>query len=57
MFAGEFLLGRTWQGLDPRLGQTPLAKATEGATGLAMGYDYERNVHSTKDGLIDQSLQ
>lgn len=37
----EFLSTRSFQGLDPRLGQTPVEKAVEGTTGIASGYSSE----------------
>ena len=39
--SGEFLAGRTWQGLDQNLGETPVTKATEGRRGIAGGYTHE----------------
>ena len=38
---GEFLSARSWQGLDRKLGQTPVEKAKEGRSGIAMGYQNE----------------
>ena len=38
---GGFLKGRSWQGLEQRLGETPVTKATEGTIGIAAGYDHE----------------
>ncbi|KAL8618621.1 hypothetical protein ACOMHN_015731 [Nucella lapillus] len=39
--AGEFLSSRSWQGLERQLGQTEVKKATEGRSGIAMGYHSE----------------
>ncbi|RUS80213.1 hypothetical protein EGW08_012038 [Elysia chlorotica] len=39
--AGEFLAGRSWQGLDRKLGETPVVKATDGQHGIAASYDNE----------------
>ncbi|KAK7099928.1 2-(3-amino-3-carboxypropyl)histidine synthase subunit 2-like [Littorina saxatilis] len=39
--AGEFLASRSWQGLDRKLGQTPVEKAKDGRSGIAMGYQSE----------------
>lgn len=36
--AGEFLMRRTWQGLEPKLGKTPAAEICKGQSGLAAGY-------------------
>ncbi|XP_037528856.1 2-(3-amino-3-carboxypropyl)histidine synthase subunit 2 [Rhipicephalus sanguineus] len=36
--AGEYLMNRTWQGLETRLGQTPAATISKGQVGLAAGY-------------------
>ncbi|XP_022101645.1 2-(3-amino-3-carboxypropyl)histidine synthase subunit 2-like [Acanthaster planci] len=39
--ASEFLAGRSWQGLEQQLGQTPVAKAVEGRLGIAASYSGE----------------
>lgn len=39
--AATFLSGRSWQGLEPRLGQTPVVKAVEGRKGIAIAYEEE----------------
>lgn len=39
--AGEYLMNRTWQGLEPCLGQTPPADIRRGQAGLAAGYEGE----------------
>ena len=39
--AGDFLASRSYQGLEPRLGETPVALAIEGRRGVARGYDQE----------------
>ncbi|KAH6940787.1 hypothetical protein HPB50_006735 [Hyalomma asiaticum] len=36
--AGEYLMNRTWQGLETHLGQTPAATISKGQMGLAAGY-------------------
>ncbi|XP_067118338.1 2-(3-amino-3-carboxypropyl)histidine synthase subunit 2 isoform X1 [Centruroides vittatus] len=41
--AGEYLMNRTWKGLEQNLGETPVVKATEGKTGIASGYEGEGN--------------
>ncbi|XP_033636616.1 2-(3-amino-3-carboxypropyl)histidine synthase subunit 2-like isoform X1 [Asterias rubens] len=41
--AGEFLAGRSWQGLEQQLGQTPVTKATEGRRGIAASYSEENS--------------
>ena len=38
---GEFLLERSWKGLEQKLGETEVAKAVVGRPGLAMGYQGE----------------
>jgi len=35
---GEFLSQKSWQGLEQKLGQTPVTKAVEGQTGIPMEY-------------------
>uniref|UniRef100_A0A1I8GFD6 2-(3-amino-3-carboxypropyl)histidine synthase subunit 2 n=1 Tax=Macrostomum lignano TaxID=282301 RepID=A0A1I8GFD6_9PLAT len=39
--AGNFLSGRSWRGLDPQLGATPVAQLEKGRSGLAIRYDSE----------------
>lgn len=39
--AASFLAGRSWQGLEPKLGQTPVVKAVEGRRGIAIAYEEE----------------
>ncbi|CAI9728870.1 2-3-amino-3-carboxypropylhistidine synthase subunit 2-like [Octopus vulgaris] len=39
--AGEFLAQRSWQGLQPQLGETPVTKAVEGSSGIAWKYSHE----------------
>ncbi|XP_005105882.1 2-(3-amino-3-carboxypropyl)histidine synthase subunit 2 [Aplysia californica] len=39
--AGEFLINRSWQGLERKLGETPVAKAVEGTSGIAASYQHE----------------
>lgn len=39
--AASFLAGRSWQGLEPKLGQTPVVKAAEGRRGIAIAYEEE----------------
>lgn len=41
LLAAVFLSGRTWQGLEPRLGETPVVKAVEGRKGIAIAYEEE----------------
>ena len=38
---GQYLAQRSWQGLEQKLGETPLVKAEKGRKGIAMGYDSE----------------
>ena len=38
---GEFLLERSWKGLEQKLGETEVAEAVEGRLGIAMGYQGE----------------
>ncbi|KAM6953299.1 2-(3-amino-3-carboxypropyl)histidine synthase subunit 2 [Aplochiton taeniatus] len=40
--AAQFLAGRSWQGLEQRLGETPVLKAVEGKKGIAIAYEEER---------------
>ncbi|KAM7308494.1 2-(3-amino-3-carboxypropyl)histidine synthase subunit 2 [Ixodes scapularis] len=39
--AGEFLMRRSWQGLDADLGKTPASRVVKGRSGLAAGYEGE----------------
>uniref|UniRef100_W5KIG8 2-(3-amino-3-carboxypropyl)histidine synthase subunit 2 n=1 Tax=Astyanax mexicanus TaxID=7994 RepID=W5KIG8_ASTMX len=39
--AVSFLAGRSWQGLEPKLGETPVVKAVEGRRGIAIAYEEE----------------
>lgn len=39
--AGEYLATREYQGLEPRIGETPAHAAVMGATGIARGYTHE----------------
>lgn len=40
-FAASFLSSRSWQGLQPLLGQTPVTGAVSGKRGIAIAYDDE----------------
>ncbi|WAR24696.1 DPH2-like protein [Mya arenaria] len=42
--AGEYLGMRSWQGLEQKLGETPVTKAVEGQRGIAMGYSTEPSI-------------
>ncbi|KAM4543679.1 2-(3-amino-3-carboxypropyl)histidine synthase subunit 2 [Fundulus diaphanus] len=39
--AASFLAGRSWQGLEQKLGETPVVKAVEGRRGIAIAYEEE----------------
>ncbi|KAK7881235.1 hypothetical protein WMY93_029644 [Mugilogobius chulae] len=39
--AASFLSGRSWQGLEKKLGETPVVKAVEGRRGIAIAYEEE----------------
>lgn len=39
--AASFLSSRNWQGLEPRLGQTPVKEAVRGRRGIAIAYEDE----------------
>ncbi|XP_059165981.1 2-(3-amino-3-carboxypropyl)histidine synthase subunit 2-like [Physella acuta] len=39
--AGEYLASRSWKGLEQKLGETPVVKATEGQYGIASYYQHE----------------
>ena len=41
MGAADYLAGRLFRGLDPRLGATPVTLAIEGSDGIARGYANE----------------
>ncbi|XP_007951259.1 2-(3-amino-3-carboxypropyl)histidine synthase subunit 2 [Orycteropus afer afer] len=41
--AALFLSSRTWQGLEPHLGQTPVTGAVSGRRGIAIAYEDEGN--------------
>jgi len=38
---GEYLLERSWQGLEQKFGETPVSDAIEGRLGIAAGYEGE----------------
>lgn len=40
-FAASFLSSRSWQGLQPQLGQTPVKGAVSGRRGIAIAYEDE----------------
>lgn len=44
--SGEYLMNRTWQGLEPDLGKTPPAQVKKGQMGLAAGYEGEGDTPS-----------
>ncbi len=48
IISGASLAERSWQGLEQQLGETPVKKAREGLSGIAIGYAQEP-VHNTKD--------
>ncbi|XP_041824486.1 2-(3-amino-3-carboxypropyl)histidine synthase subunit 2 isoform X2 [Melanotaenia boesemani] len=39
--AASFLAGRSWRGLEPKLGETAVMKAVEGRRGIAIAYEEE----------------
>lgn len=39
--AASFLAGRSWQGLEQKLGETPVIKAVKGRKGIAIAYEDE----------------
>ncbi|XP_029313429.1 2-(3-amino-3-carboxypropyl)histidine synthase subunit 2 [Cottoperca gobio] len=39
--AASFLAERSWRGLEPNLGETPVVKAVEGRRGIAIAYEEE----------------
>jgi len=39
---GGACASRSWRGLDPQLGNTPVQAAVQGSVGLAMGYSHEQ---------------
>ncbi|XP_066537802.1 2-(3-amino-3-carboxypropyl)histidine synthase subunit 2 [Hoplias malabaricus] len=39
--AASYLAGRSWQGLEPKLGETPVVKAVDGRRGIAIAYEEE----------------
>ncbi|XP_063092345.1 2-(3-amino-3-carboxypropyl)histidine synthase subunit 2 isoform X2 [Cavia porcellus] len=41
--AASFLSSRSWKGLEPRLGQTPVTEAVSGRRGIAIAYEDEGN--------------
>lgn len=49
LLAASFLAGRSWQGLEPKLGETPVVKAVEGRRGIAIAYEDEGT--DSKDNL------
>uniref|UniRef100_A0A023GKT2 2-(3-amino-3-carboxypropyl)histidine synthase subunit 2 n=1 Tax=Amblyomma triste TaxID=251400 RepID=A0A023GKT2_AMBTT len=53
--AGEYLMQRTWQGLDPCPGQTPPADVTKGQVGLAAGYQGEGDGQKPSPAALDDA--
>eukprot|EP00049_Salpingoeca_infusionum_P019323 m.361384 g.361384 ORF g.361384 m.361384 type:complete len:576 (+) comp19562_c0_seq1:294-2021(+) len=54
-----FLSSRTFQGLEQRLGETPVAKAVKGRKGIAISYDGEPDLDepsSDEDGEEEQDV-
>lgn len=49
LLTASFLAGRSWQGLEPKLGETPVVKAVEGRRGIAIAYEDEGT--DSKDNL------
>lgn len=41
LLAASFLAGRSWQGLEAKLGETAVLKAVEGRRGIAIAYEEE----------------
>ncbi|KAK6171859.1 hypothetical protein SNE40_018283 [Patella caerulea] len=41
--AGQFLAKKSWRGLEPNLGETPVVKAKDGLRGIAMEYSNSPN--------------
>ena len=39
--AASYLAGRSWQGLERKLGETAVTKAVEGRRGIAIAYEGE----------------
>lgn len=49
-FAGaEFLLNRSWKGLEQNIGETKVEKAVKGRSGIPTGYENEVFVNSKSD--------
>ena len=61
-YGGGFLRTRTYQGLEQRLGETPVTAAVEGRTGVPIQYDEEPEVTPTstakaESGAVDKQQQ
>lgn len=46
--AGEYLMNRTWRGLEQNLGELPVVEASEGKIGIASGYEGEGSISNVK---------
>jgi hypothetical protein len=44
---GVYLASRTFKGLEPKLGETPVSLAVEGLSGIAKGYETELSLVSS----------
>ncbi|XP_016135503.1 2-(3-amino-3-carboxypropyl)histidine synthase subunit 2 isoform X2 [Sinocyclocheilus grahami] len=55
--AASFLSGRSWQGLEPKLGQTPVVKAVEGRRGIAIAYEEEGVGNKDASTPLQKSLK
>ena len=41
--SASFLVGRSWQGLEQKLGKTPVTKALQGKKGIAIAYEEDKD--------------
>ena len=51
---GSFLQTRSWQGLEQKLGETPVTMATEGRSGIPICYTHEMDTLATDSTVNDQ---
>ena len=51
---GSFLQTRSWQGLEQKLGETPVAMAIEDRSGIPICYTHEMDTLATDSTVNDQ---
>eukprot|EP00055_Hartaetosiga_balthica_P014240 m.77191 g.77191 ORF g.77191 m.77191 type:complete len:583 (+) comp8536_c0_seq2:48-1796(+) len=56
-YGGGYLQTRTFQGLEQKLGETPVAKAVEGRCGIAIQYEEEPTLASDMNDLVEKKIE